>query len=254
MNRLHHKERIERTKAPPASVGGIILTLTVLGLTLYVLGSVEGRETDRIAIWVYIGVPLLLLALGIGKAVTEIRRYRDATVLHALHRSDEGDSNGAIEELLQEIEEHGPTANRVNGLAVLYLKKKDYAAAEHWCRKGLSIDFTRFDLRANFAVCRLRTGHVEEAEAILAELTAGPAKHQPAVLESHALALIALNRLDEAEAMLDRAEADLKKGVYLTTLDVKGPIRAEITDARAEIAAMRSKANVHELDSNRTGS
>ena len=109
------------------------------------------------------------------------------------------------------MEARPPTANRLNGLGMLLLRREDWAGAHERFRQAVALDSKRPDLRNNAAVALVELGRGVEAEPIFSGL-AEAFPRDPIILQNHARSLIAVGRLDEAEARLDQAEALMVRG------------------------------------------
>lgn len=187
--------------------------------------------------WLCLGPVAVVLFIAVPIAIQR-RRYHDPVVERTHRRALDGDVEGAIAELHHEILDRGPTANRINGLVLLLFQNKDFPAAVEWARKGMALAPNRIDLRANFALALIETGQAAEAEAIYAEMIAQD-DSQYIYFLNLASALVALGRLDEAENRLQVAEEKLRATRYLTTKDVKAPVREAIAIVRVKIAEAR---------------
>jgi tetratricopeptide (TPR) repeat protein len=141
------------------------------------------------------------------------QRFRnlDPGVRRAEKRASEGDLDGAIADLSEHIEEKGPTQTRVNALGILLMRRERWDEAAAMFRKGEQIgEFNKGICRANLGLALLKGGKPAEAIPVLQDAARiGP--QRPAltcIIKLHiSLALIELNRWDEAEKQFRRAEA-----------------------------------------------
>jgi tetratricopeptide (TPR) repeat protein len=142
-------------------------------------------------------------------------RSLDHGVRRAEKRAREGDLAGAISDLREQIEELGPTALRVNTLGILLLRAELCDEAAAMFRKPEQIGGLNKGLcRANLGLALLKSGKPEAAIPVLQEAErTSPRIPAPVCVVSlnTALALVELNRLDEAYEQLRRAEETARR-------------------------------------------
>ena len=155
-------------------------------------------------------VAMMAIYIAVMVVYAFATRY-DRTVHQAHKRTKEGDLDGAILELRGDVEARPPTANRLNGLGLLLLRREDWADAHDRFQQAIALDPRRPELRNNAAVALIELGRAPEAEAILSAL-AETYPRDPIIVQNHGRSLLALGRLDEAEARLIQAEAAMARG------------------------------------------
>ena len=146
-------------------------------------------------------------------------RLFDPCVRRANKRAQEGDLDGAIADLREQIEDKGPTQTRVNVLGLLLLRCERWAEAAALFRKAEEIGklkgVCRANLglallsRANLGLALLKGGKPEEALPVLEEAArVGPqVPVMRCLIGLHsALALAELSRWDEADEQFRVAE------------------------------------------------
>jgi tetratricopeptide (TPR) repeat protein len=151
-----------------------------------------------------------LLVVGVVAALAwQLLREFDWGVRRAEKRAREGDLEGAIADLREQIEEKGPTQQRVNALGILLMRAERWDDASAIFRKAEEIGQLKGVCRANLGLALLKGGKPAEAVPVLQE-AARLAPRAPAMtclVNLHmALALAELDRWDEARAHLRRAE------------------------------------------------
>jgi hypothetical protein len=151
-----------------------------------------------------IGVGIVVLA---GLILVRWLRNRDPVSIRAFRRAEEGDLNGAIRELREAIEIHGPTAVRLNNLGCLLTKQESHAEslevffeAERLGGRHLPI------FRANQALALRKLGRPEEALPIIEEVRERLPR-ESVIACHHCLILADLGRFDVARAQLRAAES-----------------------------------------------
>ncbi len=174
--------RRDRPKPPPAPVSWVTVTVFPAA-TIIVIGSLVA--------WLYF-------------------RIFDRGVRRAEKRAQEGDLDGAIADLREQIEEKGPSQDRVNALGIFLMRKERWDEAAMMFRKAEQIG-THFKgvCQANLGLALLRGGKPADAIPALEEAASiGP--HTPpltCIVSMHmSLALADLGRWDEAEEHFRRAE------------------------------------------------
>jgi tetratricopeptide (TPR) repeat protein len=159
-------------------------------------------------IWLLVFVPAVVVVVALV-ALQFIRNY-DPGIRRAEKRAAEGDLDGAIADLREQIEEKGPKQNRVNALGIFLMNRERYDEAAAMFRKADAMGEPNHGAcRANLGLALLKGGKPAEAIPVLEE--AGRTGPQLPVLicviNLHtALALAELLRWDEADERFRRAE------------------------------------------------
>jgi len=151
-------------------------------------------------------IGLLFLALfGFLYLVTWLK-YCDPISSRALKRAEEGDLDGAIATLIEEIEARGPRAVRLNALGVLYLQRNKPELALEAFQDAEKRDKRTPVYRANRIMTLLRLGRFSEAEPLLRDACE---KHPEEMYYRcrYCLLLADLERWDEAREQLEFAES-----------------------------------------------
>jgi type VI protein secretion system component VasK len=98
-------------------------------------------------IWV-LGFLWVVVIVILSRVAWKVLRNFDRGVRRAQKLAQEGDVDGAIADLREQIEEKGPTQNRVNTLGTFLLKRERWDEAALMFRKAEQIG------KANRGVCR----------------------------------------------------------------------------------------------------
>ena len=142
-------------------------------------------------------------------------RLFDPGVRRANKRAQEGDLDGAIADLREQIEDKGPTQTRVNALGLLLSRCERWAEAAALFRKAEEIGKLKGVCRANLGLALLKGGKPDEALPVLEEAArVGPqVPVMRCLIGLHsALALAELSRWDEADEQFRVAE-DFARGL-----------------------------------------
>jgi hypothetical protein len=169
------------------------------------------------------GLVLLIVAVPIIVIVTvfavQFLRNFDPGIRRADKRAAEGDLEGAIADLREQIEEKGPKQNRVNALGILLMRGERWDEAAAMFRKADAMGESKNGAcRANLGLALLKGGKAAEAIPVLEEAAriGPPAAVLNCVIDLHmALALADLKRWGEAEERFRRAE-DAARGLSKT--------------------------------------
>jgi tetratricopeptide (TPR) repeat protein len=158
--------------------------------------------------WVLLFVGAVVVWLLVVVAVQFFRNF-DPGVRRANKRALEGDLDGAIQDLREQIEDKGPTQTRANALGLLLMRCERWAEAAAVFRKAEEIGKFKGVCRANLGLALLKGGKPDEALPVLEEAArVGP--QVPAmrcIIGLHsALALAELSRWDEADEQFRVAE------------------------------------------------
>lgn len=235
-------------------------TLTFIGLMVLILahGSLISPSRDRpdrpkprqfattpAAGFLVFGVPVAavlgLLAWQVGR---QLVRHYDRDVAHAWKRRNQGDRDGAIADLRAAIAAKGPSAKRWNGLGVLLMDAGDWDEARRVFEQAFAIDPQLS--RGNLAITLLNMDDPTGAEALYRPIIeARKPEPGPMELANYAHFLARLNRLDEAESYLDRADALLAPGSKRYYLGgFKAQLQSQIAEGRAKLAELRGTKKV----------
>ena len=152
---------------------------------------------------------VVVLVVVVTYVALRYSRRAEAGVRRALKRAAEGDVEGAIADLREQIELEGPTQDRVNALGNLlfHSKKWDEAAAQF--RKAEELGPLKSVCRANLGVALLEAGKPEQALPVLqaaAHLAAGIPMLAYIVAVHTTRALAELGRYEEARAQFLQTE------------------------------------------------
>ncbi len=142
-------------------------------------------------------------------ALQFIRNF-DPGIRRAEKRAAEGDLDGAIADLREQIEERGAKQNRVNALGIFLMRRERYDEAAAMFRKADAVgESNNAACRANLGLALLKGGKPAEAIPVLEEAAriGAQALVLNSVINLHmALALAELRRWGEAEERFRRAE------------------------------------------------
>jgi tetratricopeptide (TPR) repeat protein len=136
-------------------------------------------------------------------------RTFDPGVRRANKRALEGDLDGAIEDLREQIEYKGPTQTRVNALGLLLTQCERWAEAAALFRKAEEMGKLKGVCRANLGLALLKGGKPDEALPVLQEAArVGPQVPVMRCLVGlhSAVALAELSRWEEAAEQFRVAE------------------------------------------------
>jgi hypothetical protein len=160
--------------------------------------------------WIWVLAPVGVVVAGmLAMLALPLLRNFDPGVLRAEKRAREGDLDGAIADLREQIEEKGPKQHRVNALGILLMRRERWDEAASMFRKAEEIGEFKGVCRANLGLALLKGGRPAEALPVLEDAARiGPQVPAMTCLVSlHiALALAELNRWDEADEQFRRAE------------------------------------------------
>lgn len=189
-----------------------------------VIGRVVPREIVELMTF---GVAMLLpLAFLSWIGVT---RWRWRGQQRVLRRASEGDPEGAIRSVREEIEFRGPTAERWATLGCLLGQQQRWEEALSAFEQADCLSDGQPVYQSNRALALLKTGRSEEALILLDE--AIPKMHDTVTARcTRFRALAALGRWDEAREELSTTEDLLQSGWYS---------KAEREVLRGQIAACR---------------
>jgi tetratricopeptide (TPR) repeat protein len=207
------------SQAPPTPAWQWLQLLGGFGLIfwLFVPKSVGPKPPAEPAsrIWVLISlgaVPIIILS----KFAWQFLRNFDRGVRRAQKLAQEGDVDGAIADLCEQIEEKGPTQSRVNTLGTFLLMRERWDEAALMFRKAEQIGkANRGVCRANLGFALLSGGKPAEAIPVLEEAARIGPKVLPltCIIPLHlSLALADLKSWNEAEEQFRRAE-DASRGL-----------------------------------------
>ena len=166
-------------------------------------------------IWLLVFVGISVICF-LATAIWKLRFNLDWGVQRAEKRAREGDLDGAITDLREQIEEKGATQHRVNALGIFLMRQERWDEAAAMFRKGDELgEFNKDVCRANLGLALLKGGKPAEAIPVLEDAARiGPqVPSLKCIVSLHmALALAELNRWDEAEEHFRRAE-DAARGL-----------------------------------------
>jgi predicted Zn-dependent protease len=162
-------------------------------------------------IWVTILLPVLVVIGLVALIAVQWLRNFDPGVRRAEQRAREGDLDGAIAELREQIEEKGSTQLRVNALGILLMRRERWNEAAAMFRKAEQMgESSQGICRANLGLALLKGGKPSEAIPVLQEAARIGPQGPPmkCIISLHmSLALADLNRWDEADEQFRAAEA-----------------------------------------------
>ena len=168
--------------------------------------------TSSIWVLVFIGVPIVFV---LAVVAWQLIRNFDPGIRRAEKRAAEGDLDGAIADLREQIEEKGPKQNRANALGILLMRREHYDEAVAMFRKANAIgESDNAACRANLGLALLKGGKPDQAIAVLEEAarTSSQVPVLICVINLHmALALAELRRWDEADETFRRAEVGARR-------------------------------------------
>ncbi len=187
---------------------------------------------------------LVLLICGALILVVWLRN-RDPVTARAMKRAQDGDVDGAIRDLLEEIEIKGTTSNRANALGCLYLEKNHYREALERFAEAERLGYNSFVCRLNRAVALRKGGRTEEAVALYDELSREKSD-EPLVAAMYCLALADAGRTDEAHDQYRRAQ--LPPPVVVPGQAHRDAFEALLRECRARMGETPLKSEgIHEL-------
>jgi tetratricopeptide (TPR) repeat protein len=188
-----------------------VLLIGGLYLILWQFVPKTGRPNPRPVFtsqtWVLLTVGAVVVCL-LAFAFQFFRLF-DPGVRRANKRAQEGDLDGAIADLREQIEDKGPTQTRVNVLGLILLRCERWAEAAALFRKAEEIGKLKGVCRANLGLALLKGGKPDEALPVLEEAAhVGPqVPVMRCIIGLHsALALAELGRWDEADEQFRVAE------------------------------------------------
>jgi tetratricopeptide (TPR) repeat protein len=244
--RRHHQFGSARPTAAAAvtSPGWLRAMMIVVFLAIFTSFDPLGRRggvpptVGQIVAWGMVSfVAMMALQIAILVVYAYATRY-DRLSAQAHKRAREGDLDGAILELQGDVEARPPTANRLNGLGLLLLRREDWETAHERFRQALDLEPKRPEFRNNLALSLIELGRASEAEPMLSAL-AETFPRDPVIVQNHARGLIALGRLDEAEARLIQAEAAMARGGPYRNKGLREEIRKALAKNRVRLSEAR---------------
>ena len=191
--------------------GFVLLAILAFGIIFWEFtptqhGRAPGPRLLRLLI---IAVGTVALAGSATIAVQYFRHY-DRGLRRARKRAADGDLDGAIEDLREQIQDKGWTQPRVNELGLLLLQAKQWDEAAAFFRKAEELGDIKGVCRANLGLALLEAGKPDQALPALQEAarTAQPIPVLDTIVAVNAaLALAALGRWDDAYDRLQYADA-----------------------------------------------
>ncbi len=198
--------------AAPTPAWQWLLLLGGFGLIfwLFVPERVGPKPPAEPASRLWVLILLSAVAIVLPRVAWQLLRNFDRGVRHAQKLAQEGDVDGAIADLREQIEEKGPTQIRVNTLGTFLLKRERWDEAALMFRKAEQIGKANQGVyRANLGFALLSGGKPAEAIPVLEEAARIGPKVLPltCIIPLHlSLALADLNRWDEAEEQFRCAE------------------------------------------------
>ena len=209
------------TGIPGAAHAGVALAAVARRLFSYLLvvrpeGAGPNPPPAAISwIWWPIFAGVVVIVVRALAAFPFLRNF-DRGVRRAEKRAQEGDLDGAIADLREQIEEKGLTQIRVNTLGILLLRRERWDEAAAMFRKAEQIGKSNKGVcRANLGLALLKGGKPAEAIPVLQDAASmGPhALPLTCIVNLHmSLALAELRRWDEAEEQFRCAE-DAARGL-----------------------------------------
>jgi tetratricopeptide (TPR) repeat protein len=199
-----------------------LLLLGGMGLIFWLFAPkrVEPPPAEPAARISVLGFLWVVIIVILSKVAWQILRNFDRGVRRAQKLAQQGDVDGAIADLREQIEDKAPTQNRVNTLGTFLLKRERWDEAALLFRKAEQIGkANRGVCRANLGFALLIGGKPAEAIPVLEEAARiGPqVLPMTCIIPLHiSLALADLKRWDEAEEQFRRAE-DAFRGLRGTT-------------------------------------
>jgi tetratricopeptide (TPR) repeat protein len=201
------------SQAPPTPAWQWLLLLGGFGLIfwLFVPKHVGPKPPPEPASrnWV-LGFLWVVVIVILSRVAWKVLRNFDRGVRRAQKLAQEGDVDGAIADLREQIEEKGQTQSRVNTLGTFLLKRERWNEAALMFRKAEQIGKTNRGIyRANLGFALLSGGKPAEAIPVLEEAARMGPQVLPmtCIIPLHlSLALADLKRWGEAEEQFRRAE------------------------------------------------
>ena len=188
-------------------------------------------------IWVVVVVAVPFVFILAVVAFQFIRNF-DPGVRRAEKRAAEGDLEGAIAELREQIEEKGPTQNRVNALGIFLMGRERWDEAAAMFRKADAIGEPNNGVcRANLGLALLKGGKPAEAIPVLEEAARiGPQTPVlTCVINLHtAMAKAELGRWDEARS--NSGARKMPRGLRQTQ---RAALRATLSNAERSWSSVR---------------
>jgi tetratricopeptide (TPR) repeat protein len=167
-------------------------------------------------------------------------RHYDRDVNRVARRANEGDLDGAIDELRRQIEVKGLSASKANLLGCLLVNRKDWNGARHMFDEAERLGMNADLLRANRAMASWKSGELEEALRLLTE----GALVKPGDVTTRCnlcLLLAEMGRTDEARNQLERIEV-LHKDTYFIPATARQTVARLVQSCRERLASDPSQA------------
>ena len=201
----------QASQKPPTPPWVRVLFISGLALIFWQFVPKNGRQKSRPVFTSQTWVLLTVCAVFICLLAFAFQFFRlfDPGVRRANKRAEEGDLDGAIADLREQIDDKGPTQIRVNALGILLLRCERWAEAAALFRKAEEIGKLKGVCRANLGLALLKSGKPDVALPVLEEAArVGPQiPVMRCIIGLHsALALVELSRWEEADEQFRVAE------------------------------------------------
>ncbi len=188
---------------------------------------------------------VLVLVLVLGSVAIIVAIYAGPFLLAYLHnravdrffkRSNEGDPEGAIAALREEIASKGATALRVNSLGVLLVSQQRWEEGDEQFREAVRLSGRKTPQLDNHALATWKLGRAEDSAAIFAEIEAlGPLQLVSA--SNYCRVLVDLGRIEEACEQLAHAE-ELAVQMRGIAAEDRSLLQRELQECRDAVAGL----------------
>ncbi len=191
--------------------------------------------TGNLSAWTILLSALpVLLVLGLIVLLLVYQGWKGRADHEAVRLVQAGDTEGAIRDVQQQIDDLGPSPERCNRLGVLLGTQHQYEAALRWLDQAIQLDGGRNPVyQANHAMMLAGLGRKEEAAQLLDNL----AIQQPNDFRlacNCAIVNADAGRMDTARSQLARAEA-LRKSVWVLSRSDRQQLNALLRECRQKV-------------------
>jgi tetratricopeptide (TPR) repeat protein len=196
-------------------------------------------------LFLFLAVPIALLLIRLGLFYVRAWHDYDSVANRALAKANEGDAEGAMADLQALIQSKGMTAPRANALGCVHYARKEWNEAERMFDEAVRLGTGHEHYTMNHALARFRTGHHDEALALLQEFLTRYPNHIFLACNFCEL-LIELGRMEEARGLYAQMEDRRKNTTYLGAAS-RESVERRVTECRAKLEG-KPKTDLSALD------